>query len=37
MQRLKNGKRRQVSHRKRASFGGSALDDQPGTSLPCAG
>jgi hypothetical protein len=25
MQRLKNGKRRQVPHRKRASFGGSAL------------
>jgi len=25
MQRLKNGKRKQVPHRKRASFGGSAL------------
>jgi len=25
MQRLKNGKRRQVPHRKRAKFGGSAL------------
>jgi hypothetical protein len=25
MQRLENGKRRQVPHRKRASFGGSAL------------